>query len=194
MAADKRLLVVETELVSAFKVAARHGNTLSPVIRSAWDNGYLSTLTRNSPLSATDAHISIIGHITREELLRHLDSTEAASGYANRFIWFAVRRSKTLPEGGNVATGALAALQDKLRASLAFGRAGGLLGGTGRFAQWTGTYTDRGFFELGAGGSVYYDQLFWSVNRSREGRSAAGVPNGNPRAVRSSSARSSTTG
>lgn len=49
---------------------------------------------------------------------------------------------------------------------LAGGGDGTIVGGTGRFAQWTGTYTDRGFFELGAGGSVYYDQLFWSVNRS----------------------------
>ncbi|NJO24016.1 MAG: hypothetical protein HC868_15195 [Sphingomonadales bacterium] len=32
-----RMLVVETELVSAFKVASRDGNTLSPVIRSAPD-------------------------------------------------------------------------------------------------------------------------------------------------------------
>ena len=41
---------------------------------------------------------------------------------------------------------------------------GTIVGGSGRFAKYTGTYTDRGFFELGAGGSVYYDQLFWSIN------------------------------
>lgn len=47
---------------------------------------------------------------------------------------------------------------------LAGGGDGTIVGGTGRFANYTGTYTDRGFFELGAGGSVYYDQLFWSIN------------------------------
>jgi hypothetical protein len=47
---------------------------------------------------------------------------------------------------------------------LSGGGDGTIVGGTGRFANWTGTYTDRGFFELGAGGSLYYDQLFWSIN------------------------------
>ena len=56
----------------------RDGNTLSVVIREAWDTGGLHTLTKNDPITATDAHISIIGHITIEELLRHLDETEQA--------------------------------------------------------------------------------------------------------------------
>ena len=49
---------------------------------------------------ATDAHISILGHITKDELLRYLTDTEAGNGFANRFLWICVRRSKTLPEGG----------------------------------------------------------------------------------------------
>jgi len=47
---------------------------------------------------------------------------------------------------------------------LAGGGDGTIVGGTGRFANYTGTYTDRGFFELGAGAALYYDQLFWSIN------------------------------
>ena len=35
-------------------------------------------MTKNSPARATGAHISIIGHITDEELRRYLSSTEAA--------------------------------------------------------------------------------------------------------------------
>jgi len=31
-----------------------------------------------------------------------LDATEAANGFGNRFLWFAVHRSKVLPEGGNL--------------------------------------------------------------------------------------------
>src|SRR5262245_28335506 len=99
---DHRLLVVETELVSMFKVCGREGNTLSPVIRSAWDSATLSTMTRNNPMTAPGAHISIIGHITAEELRRHLNSTEAANGLGNRFLWFAVRRSRLLPDGGDL--------------------------------------------------------------------------------------------
>ncbi|MGH7178592.1 MAG: primase alpha helix C-terminal domain-containing protein, partial [Tepidisphaeraceae bacterium] len=100
--ADKRLLVTESEFAGTLKVAQRETNTLSPVIRRAWDSGNLRTLTKNSPAIATGAHISIIAHITRDELRRTLDTTETANGFCNRFLWFCVRRSKCLPEGGAI--------------------------------------------------------------------------------------------
>jgi hypothetical protein len=99
---DKRLLIVESELASALRVMGREGSTLSPLIRQAWDTGDLRVLTKNSPAKATGAHISIIGHITRDELLRFLTSTETANGFANRFLWVCARRSKLLPEGGRI--------------------------------------------------------------------------------------------
>lgn len=97
---DKRLLVLEAELAGVLKVMTREGNTLSPTIRQAWDDGKLQTLTKNSPMTATGAHVSILGHITKAELLRHLTETEAANGFANRFVWLLVKRSKELPFGG----------------------------------------------------------------------------------------------
>jgi hypothetical protein len=97
---DKRLLVVESELASTLRVMGRDGNTLSPVLREAWDSGNLRTLTKNSPAAATGAHVSIIGHITADELRRYLDRTEVANGLGNRFLWLCAKRSKTLPEGG----------------------------------------------------------------------------------------------
>lgn len=99
---DKRLLVVEAEFASTLRVIGREGNTLSAIIRNAWDTGDLQSLTKNSIARATGTHISIIGHITREELLRYLTNTEAANGFGNRFIWFCVRRSKTLPFGSRI--------------------------------------------------------------------------------------------
>ena len=119
---DPRLLVVESEFVSALKVAGRDGNTLSAVIRAAWDTGTLRTLTRHSPLSAEDAHVSILGHITAEELRRYLDATEMANGFANRFLWLCVRRSKSLPEGGSLAPGVNAEFAEEIRAALIFAR------------------------------------------------------------------------
>jgi len=101
---DKRLLVLEGELASVLKVMGREGNTLSPVIRQAWDGDRLRTMTKNSPTKSTGAHISIIGHVTKAELLRHLGETEAANGFANRFLWLMVRRSKELPFGGEWKT------------------------------------------------------------------------------------------
>lgn len=100
---DKRLLVMEAEFASALRVISREGNTLSPIIRRAWDKGDLRSLTKNSPLRATDAHISIIGHITKDELRRNLDEVETANGFANRFLWASVRRTRLLPEGGSLS-------------------------------------------------------------------------------------------
>ena len=97
---DKRLLVFEPEFASVLKVMVREGSTLSPLVRQAWDTGNLRTMVKNSPAVATDAHISILGHVTKDELLRYLSDTEAGNGFANRFMWFCVRRSQVLPEGG----------------------------------------------------------------------------------------------
>ena len=98
--ADKCLLVIEPEYTSVLKMTAREGNTLSPVLRSAWDTGDLSTITKNNPAKATGAHISIIGHITKRELLRYFNDTEAGNGFGNRILWVCVERSNILPEGG----------------------------------------------------------------------------------------------
>lgn len=100
-AEDKRLFVVEEEFASVLKVATREGNTLSAIIRSAWDSGKLSTLTRNNPLKASDSHVSIVGHVTKTELVRLLSESDAHNGFANRFLWVCVRRSRTLPFGGS---------------------------------------------------------------------------------------------
>ena len=97
---DKRLLIVEEEFASVLRVIARGGNTLSAQIRTAWDTGNIRVLTKNSPIQSTDAHIAILGHITCEELRRYLDNIEAGNGFANRFLWLCVRRSKLLPDGG----------------------------------------------------------------------------------------------
>jgi hypothetical protein len=99
---DKRLLVLETEFASPLKVMGREGSTLSPIMRQAWDSGDLRVLTKNSPAKATDAHISVVAHITRDELTRLLTVTDAANGFSNRFLWVCSRRSKHLPDGGRL--------------------------------------------------------------------------------------------
>lgn len=101
-AVEKRKLIVESEFAQVMKVLAREGNTLSPVIRNAWDGKALQTMAKNSPLRATGAHIGIVGHITKQELLRHITATELANGFFNRFMVVAVKRSKMLPFGGRL--------------------------------------------------------------------------------------------
>jgi hypothetical protein len=97
---DKRLLVIEPEFSQVLRQADRSGNVLSAVIRSAWDTGDLQTLTKNDPIKATGAHISIVGHITTDELRAQMTATEQANGFANRFLFMCVKRSKQLPRGG----------------------------------------------------------------------------------------------
>jgi hypothetical protein len=96
---DKRLLVVEQELAQTLKVLRREGNTLSPVLRCAFDGSNLRASTK-CPQIATAPHVSIIGHITRQELCRCLTEQEFFNGFSNRFLWAFVRRSKFLPDGG----------------------------------------------------------------------------------------------
>jgi Protein of unknown function (DUF3987) len=100
---DKRCLVVESEFAAVLRNAERTGNKLSPTLRDAWDCKPLRTMTKNSPLQATDPHISIIGHITEEELRMNLTRTDMANGYANRHLFALVKRSKLLPDGGNLS-------------------------------------------------------------------------------------------
>jgi 8-oxo-dGTP pyrophosphatase MutT (NUDIX family) len=84
---DKRLVVTETEYGRVLAACGRQGNILSAILRQAWDSSKLSTMTRNSPLTATAPHISLIGHITPDELRAQLTRTDAANGYANRNCW-----------------------------------------------------------------------------------------------------------
>jgi CRISPR/Cas system CSM-associated protein Csm2 small subunit len=53
--------------------------------------------------------------------LRHLTETEAANGFANRFLWFMVKRSKELPFGGEWRTVDKVPLIERLEAALRFG-------------------------------------------------------------------------
>jgi hypothetical protein len=119
---DKRLLVLEEEFASTLRVMGREGNTLSPIIRRAWDDGNLNSLVKNSPCRATAALISIIGHITAHELKQYLDRTEAANGFANRFLFVCVRRSKLLPEGGCLSDSDLAPVARQTKEALAAAR------------------------------------------------------------------------
>ena len=98
---DKRLLTIEPEFGGVLKILEREGNTLSAILRMAWDGSKLSPMTKGSRIEATSSHVGMIGHITKDELLHRFSSTEAANGFGNRVIWVYARRSKLLPEGGD---------------------------------------------------------------------------------------------
>lgn len=124
---DKRRLVVESEFASPLKMASREGNVLSPVLRQAWECGDLRVMTKNSPARATGAHISVLGHITEDELRRLLTETDIANGFGNRFLFVAVERSKLLPEGGKLTPDALEPLTRRLARVLDAARRMGMM-------------------------------------------------------------------
>ena len=111
---DKRLLVEESELAAVLKRMERESNSLSAVMRQAWDSGNLATLTKNSPLRATGAHISVLGHITADELKLYLAANEQMNGWANRLMFFLVTRSKILPSPRALTPDTLAPLATEL--------------------------------------------------------------------------------
>lgn len=120
-ATEKRVFITEPEFARVLRAMQREGNTLSSIIRQAWDSDRLRVMTKN-PLKASETHISIVGHITRDELQRNLDETETANGFANRFLWAFVRRSKYLPEGGNLEASQLNDLVLRIREAVEFSR------------------------------------------------------------------------
>ncbi len=122
---DKRVLVIESEFGSVLRVLARDGNTLSSVLRLAWDSDDLRTMTKNNPARASSPHVSLIGHITQQEVVKYLTSVEVFNGLGNRHLWACVRRSKLLPFGGSC---------EKPRLS----RLGGLLASAVKQAQTLG--------------------------------------------------------
>jgi hypothetical protein len=117
--ADKRLLLDEREYQQALTVMTRAGNTVSRIIRDAWDGReYIASLTKNSPAKVTAPMISIISHITIEELREALDRTAMANGYANRFLFACVRRGQLLPHGGSMNGAVVRELGEQIRERL----------------------------------------------------------------------------
>jgi hypothetical protein len=97
---DKRLCIIETEFARALAKMGQEGNVLSAILRQAYDHGTLRTLVSgrtHPPVTATRAHVALVAHITREELVRLMTETEAANGFGNRVLWACVQRASFEP-------------------------------------------------------------------------------------------------
>ncbi|WP_319778089.1 hypothetical protein [Maridesulfovibrio sp.] len=94
---DKRLFILDQEFAGALACTKREGNTLSTIVRTLFDGGTIEPLTKTSKLVATDPHVAITTHITLQELHARLDRVEIFNGFANRFLWLCVRRTKLIP-------------------------------------------------------------------------------------------------
>lgn len=98
-APDKRLLIDLSEFVTVFAASANENNTLSPVLRDAFDGRTLANTAVTNPLRATGAHVCAFGHITMHEFRKHTieskRNTDISNGLLNRFcIVYSVRDKK----------------------------------------------------------------------------------------------------
>ena len=138
---DKRLLVCEPELARVLQTMERDTNTLSAVLREAFDSGNLRTMTKSSSMRATGAHISLIAHVTEQELHRLLSHTAISNGFANRFLWVSARRSRCLPDGGRIKSVDFTQALDGLHRAVEFGtRLSELVRGDRASALWHDVY------------------------------------------------------
>jgi uncharacterized protein DUF3987/primase-like protein len=152
---DKRLLVIEAEFARTISVMERPGNTLSAIVRDAWDHGDLETMTKTSPARATAAHVSIVGHITLDELADRFTSTDKSNGFGNRFLFALVRRSQLLPFGGKLQIADLVPLAGKIAEAIEFAETMEQVGfSEAARARWAEIYAELSKEKPGLTGSV----------------------------------------
>jgi hypothetical protein len=117
-AQDPRLLISEPEFATVLTRAGREGSILSAIMRDAWDGNKLENRRagrgQNTSV-ARDHYLTVSAQITTEELLRKLSATEQANGFANRFLFVVVERSKRLPDGGQIEDTTYRRLADSIR-------------------------------------------------------------------------------
>jgi len=153
-AGDKRLLALTPEFARVLAVMQRDGATLSAVLREAWDSGNLRVMTKE-PTVATGAHISILAHITVEELRRELTTTDAASGFANRFLWLVARRGRLMADPPAFLDASVEMVAAPMRASLEFAKGVGLVSRDPEAAElWRQLYPDLSRERPGLAGAV----------------------------------------
>jgi hypothetical protein len=93
----RRMLVTIPEFSHLLRVAERKGNPLSEGLRQLWDFGLIHVPTRKDPIFVDAAQVSVIGHITAEELLVRMSDTDMMNGFANRFLFCCVERTRKIP-------------------------------------------------------------------------------------------------
>ena len=106
-------------------------------------------------MKVTGSHVSIIGHITKVELTRHLTETDMANGLANRFSFVMVKRSNLMPFGGDLRDEKLSPLAKRLKKAIEFGKIAGEIGWSdGAREMWKAVYGGLSEGKLGLSGAV----------------------------------------
>ncbi len=119
---DKRLLAVEPEFGRVLSTKERSGNTLTAIMRDAWDRGQTLGALTKTPYKATGAHISIYGNITESDLRENMTGVDIMNGFANRIAWFVVTRARVAAQLPIMPEEQFFDLVDRIQSALAFAR------------------------------------------------------------------------
>jgi hypothetical protein len=119
---DKRLLMYESEFTRLLAIFSRDSETLGMVLRQAWEDDALAAISKKNPVRATGAHVSVIAHVTHDDLHANLRLTDVANGLGNRFLWACARSSKRLDEERRFRWDRIDPHIEELRLSLEFAR------------------------------------------------------------------------
>ena len=87
---DKRVLYLEEELGSLFSKMVSQ-ETLEKMITKAFDSGRLETTTKKEAMTCNEPHVSIIGHITPDELTSRLEARLIDNGFSNRWLYCVIK-------------------------------------------------------------------------------------------------------
>ena len=141
---DKRLLCIESEFGRVLRNMQRQGNTLGDLIKQAWDGGDLHTLTKDNPLTASNPHICIVGHITQDELSTLLTHGNIYGGLGNRFLWCCIRRNGKKPHPKRMPDDTVAELAGRFRRAFEHARGINVVGWADQcvMRQWAAAYHD----------------------------------------------------
>ena len=93
---DKRVLYVEEELGALFNKMVTQ-ESVEKMITKAWDSGALETATKKESMRCARPHVSIIGHITPDELFDRLDKRLLDNGFSNRWLYMLIKRTAVVP-------------------------------------------------------------------------------------------------
>lgn len=119
---EKRAFVVEPEFSRLLIVNGRDGSTASPVLRGAWDEGRLQLIRAKQELFASGAHLSLLGHVTSDELCARIAGTDISGGFANRVLFACVERAQRIASPRVLDPSLVAALAMRLRTAMNFAR------------------------------------------------------------------------
>lgn len=117
--AEYRVLVDESEMARLLTAMGRDGSTLSAILRAAFDGTPLGRAVVTSTGTVTWHHVGILGQVTPGELRDKLALSERSNGFANRFLWAAVRQQRLVPLAERPDRYVDQSLVDDLAASLA---------------------------------------------------------------------------